>query len=168
MRRVFTEEENKAWSKTLPGKMCSACLVIMSPDNKVLMVKANYKNHWTFPSGIVDENESPKSAAIRETAEETGIKIDGNKCIFLTVVYSDSSTGGRDRFNFAFRSKLSNKNIKLAIPNDEIEKAEFVDIKDIASRSDNKGSYTIFQKILSGEVNDKYAESPPSNNRITH
>jgi 8-oxo-dGTP pyrophosphatase MutT (NUDIX family) len=158
MPKIFTKEENQAWSKTLPGKMCSACITLRS-SNQVLMVKANYKDHWTFPSGIVDENESPMSAALRETIEEVGVAVEEDRCTLLTVVYSESSSGGRDRFNFAFLTDLEDQNIKLSVPNDEIEKAEWVDIKDVANRSGNKGSYLIIQEaLLDGGKNTKYAE----------
>ena len=161
MTKIFTKEENQAWTKTLPGKMCSACIALQS-SNQVLMVKAGYKDHWTFPSGIVDENESPKSAALRETTEEVGIIIEGENCNLLTVVYSESSSGGRDRFNFAFVTDLPSQNITLSVPNEEIEKAEWVDIKDIADRSGNKGSYLIIQKaLIDGSKNTKYAEVHP-------
>lgn len=127
--------------------MCSACIAIRS-SGQVLMVKAGYKDHWTFPSGIVDVNESPKSAALRETNEEIGVSISEDACELLTVVYTASSGGGRERFNFAFVTDLDNKNIDLSIPNDEIEAAEWVDFKDVTERSGNKGSYKEFQKIL--------------------
>ena len=59
MTKIFTKEENNAWAKQLPGKMTSACLAIRYKE-QVLMVKAKYKDHWIFPSSIVDDKESPK------------------------------------------------------------------------------------------------------------
>lgn len=56
---VFTTAENNTWAHTLPGKMTSACVALVAPGNHVLMVKASYKNEWTFPSGVVDIGESP-------------------------------------------------------------------------------------------------------------
>ncbi|MBB1562451.1 NUDIX hydrolase [Candidatus Saccharibacteria bacterium] len=46
--------------------MTSACVALVAPGNHVLMVKASYKNEWTFPSGVVDMGESPAQAAQRE------------------------------------------------------------------------------------------------------
>ncbi|OGL34238.1 hypothetical protein A3F64_01620 [Candidatus Saccharibacteria bacterium RIFCSPHIGHO2_12_FULL_42_8] len=147
MSKVFTQEENKLWAKKLPGKMCSACLVIRS-SQRVLMVKASYKDHWTFPSGIVDPDESPKSAALRETNEEVGLNINQDACTLLTVIYAAGSQGDRERFNFAFITDVDSTDIKLSVPNEEIESAEWVDFNDIAEKSGNKGSYKEFQKIL--------------------
>lgn len=149
MTKVFTEEENQAWAKKLPGKMTSACLAIRS-SNKVLTVKAGYKDHWTFPSGIVDDYESPKAAAIRETSEEVGLRFEPKDCHLLGTIYTASNGSDRDRFNFAFVTDVADENIELSVPNNEIEKAEWVLFEDIAERSGGKDSYQEFQKILTG------------------
>jgi 8-oxo-dGTP diphosphatase len=102
MTRIFTDEENQKWQHTLPGKMTSACVALRSGD-EVLIVKAGYKDHWTFPSGVVDADESPKAAAIRETYEETGLIIDPDECNLLTVIYTAAfDEKDRERFNFVF------------------------------------------------------------------
>jgi|AntRauTorcE11897_2_1112592.scaffolds.fasta_scaffold17941_2 8-oxo-dGTP pyrophosphatase MutT (NUDIX family) len=162
MTKIFTEEENQAWSKALSGKMTSACVAIRS-SGKVLMVKASYKDHWTFPSGIVDERESPKSAALRETSEEVGLLISDDDCDLLTVVYTASNGKDRDRFNFAFVTDIVDMDVKLSVPNDEIEKAEWVDFSEVAERSGNKGSYIKFQMLLLDASSIKpYTEIHPS------
>jgi len=161
MAKIFTKEENQAWSKTLPGKMCSACVALRS-SNQVLMVKACYKDHWTFPSGIVDANESPKAAALRETTEEVGININENQCTLLRLIYTASSGGDRDRFNFVFIADLPDQNTKLKVPNDEIEKAEWVNFDDIAERSGNKGSYKKIQEaLINPNIDEPYVEVHP-------
>jgi 8-oxo-dGTP pyrophosphatase MutT (NUDIX family) len=157
MSIVFTKEENQAWAKRQPKKMSSACMAIIS-SNQVLMVKAFYKDHWTFPSGIVDENESPEHAAIRETSEEVGLDIEHNECELLSVIYTAASGGDQDRFNFAFTTNIKNKNKKLSVPNDEIEEAKWVDFKDIAKLAGNRGSYIKLQDRLMGLTDNKYLE----------
>lgn len=148
MTKIFTKEENQAWAKKLPGKMCSACLILRASD-KVLMVKAEYKDHWTFPSGIVDEKESPKMSALRETKEEVGLDIQDDNCSFFTVVYTSAKDeDDRDRFNFAFITDVDDLNIGLAVPNDEITEAKWVDFDQVAELSRNKGSYIELQNRL--------------------
>jgi 8-oxo-dGTP pyrophosphatase MutT (NUDIX family) len=52
----------------------SAGVVVVrdTPDGaRILMLRA-YKN-WDFPKGLVEAGEEPRGAAVRETAEETGI-----------------------------------------------------------------------------------------------
>ena len=163
MTRIFTEEENQRWQHTLPGKMTSACIALRS-GNEVLIVKANYKDHWTFPSGIVDSNESPKTAAIRETYEETGITITPEVCKLLTVVYT-AATGkkDRDRFNFVFIADVRKNELALAVPNDEIEEAKWVRFDRIAASSGFKGSYVNIQRVLlAPTLSEPYVEVPTS------
>lgn len=158
MAKVFTKQENQAWSQRLPGKMTSACIALRS-NGKVLMVKAGYKDHWTFPSGIVDDNESPEAAAIRETKEEVGLAVDEKDCRLLTVIYTEGGDGDRDRFNFAFVTDAFDESAVLTVPNDEIEQAEWVVFDEVAERSGNKGSYVNFQRLLlSSDVQEPYIE----------
>lgn len=52
--------------------------VILEKDGRVLLVKRKFKPKaglWSLPAGFVEYDESPESAAVRETFEETGIKV---------------------------------------------------------------------------------------------
>lgn len=137
--------------------MCSACIALRS-GNKVLVVKAGYKDHWTFPSGIVDENESPKAAAIRETFEEVGLTVKPEDCKLLTIIYTAAIGGDRDRFNFVFVTDAFEEGASLSVPNDEIEQAEWVPFEVIGEKSGGKGSYTNIQRILLGGAQEPYVE----------
>lgn len=165
MAKIFTEQQNQSWAQKLPGKMTSACIALRS-SGKVLMVKAGYKDHWTFPSGIVDPGESPKAAAIRETLEEVGLTVPPDECQLLTVIYTAAAhADDRERFNFAFVSDVFNENTKLSVPNDEIEKAEWVDFNEVTERSGGKGSYANFQRLLlAPEKSEPYVEVHPTAN----
>ena len=54
--------------------MEKSCGTITIKDNKVLMVLQNL-GHTSFPKGHVEEGESEQETAIRETLEETGIRV---------------------------------------------------------------------------------------------
>lgn len=47
-------------------------VVRATPDGERVLLLRAYKN-WDFPKGLVERGEEPLAAAIRETAEETGI-----------------------------------------------------------------------------------------------
>lgn len=50
--------------------------ILLKNGNKFLLLRNTYGlKHWTFPGGHIENNETPKQAAIRETLEETGILI---------------------------------------------------------------------------------------------
>jgi 8-oxo-dGTP pyrophosphatase MutT (NUDIX family) len=155
MAKIFSEEENKKWQRTLPMKMSSACVVLKSGD-EVLVVKAHYKDHWTFPSGIVDENESPMAAAIRETYEEIGVKLDSGQVKSLAVIYSQGKDGYLDRFNFVFIVEDFEKDTLLSLQKEEVEEAKWIAVHEIAQHSNNKGSYVNIQRLLANGIHSEH------------
>ena len=52
--------------------------ILVSPDNKILLVKGRKSGKWSFPKGHPIKNEEEIQCAIRETHEETGIYIDNS------------------------------------------------------------------------------------------
>ena len=51
-----------------------SCGCIVIDDDKVLLVKQN-DGHTAFPKGYVEKGETEEECAIRETFEETGLKV---------------------------------------------------------------------------------------------
>lgn len=60
---------------TLPKHIVSAAAIVMNNDNEILLIKGPCRG-WEMPGGQVEEGESLKDAAIRETKEESGIDIE--------------------------------------------------------------------------------------------
>ncbi len=51
---------------------------IVERDEGVLLVRLNYgprDGRWSLPGGLVEADETPEHAAVRETAEETGFQV---------------------------------------------------------------------------------------------
>lgn len=53
----------------------SAATVVLNDQNEILLIKGPARG-WEMPGGIVEEGESLKDAAIRETKEESGIDVE--------------------------------------------------------------------------------------------
>ena len=53
----------------------SAGAIFRNQDGDVLLVNPTYKEPWEIPGGIVEANESPKRACIREVQELSLIHI---------------------------------------------------------------------------------------------
>jgi 8-oxo-dGTP pyrophosphatase MutT (NUDIX family) len=82
--------------------------MILEDDNgQALIVKANYKPYWTFPGGIIERGETPKQGAVRETFEETGIKVTPEAVEFVAVVNRKSDVA--DTYQFIFRAPLTSE-----------------------------------------------------------
>ncbi|UOQ50554.1 NUDIX domain-containing protein [Gracilibacillus caseinilyticus] len=60
---------------TPPKHIVSAATVVFNDNNEILLIKGP-KRGWEMPGGQVEEGESPKDAAIRETKEEDGIDVE--------------------------------------------------------------------------------------------
>lgn len=58
-----------------PKHIVSAATVIMNEKQEVLLIKGP-KRGWEMPGGQVEEGESLREAAVRETKEECGLEIE--------------------------------------------------------------------------------------------
>jgi 8-oxo-dGTP diphosphatase len=64
-----------------------------------------YAGHWALPGGHVDAGEDTESAARRELAEETGLRIGA---LDLVAVYADPGRDPRGRYaTFAYTARLA-------------------------------------------------------------
>ena len=74
----FTADELRTVNDWPPRNVNCVGVVVLR-DEKVLLVKqaagTSLAGQWSVPWGVVDENEFPNSAAVRETAEEAGLKV---------------------------------------------------------------------------------------------
>lgn len=61
----------------------TTCAVLYKYEDTYLICHATLSRYWTLPKGIKDENETTAEAAIREMEEETGIKLDKEKLVYI-------------------------------------------------------------------------------------
>ncbi|WP_308167591.1 NUDIX hydrolase [Catellatospora tritici] len=69
----MTWVDPEIWYQSLPTFHASASALVTDADDRILLVKATYRDHWSFPGGIVEAGEQPHTAATRELAEEAGL-----------------------------------------------------------------------------------------------
>jgi ADP-ribose pyrophosphatase YjhB (NUDIX family) len=67
--------EPVAWHASLPGVVATAAALIHDPAGNVLVVKPNYRDHWSLPGGICEFGEAPHAGCEREVAEEIGLSL---------------------------------------------------------------------------------------------
>jgi ADP-ribose pyrophosphatase YjhB (NUDIX family) len=94
--------------KNLPKKRMAAGALLFDADGKLLILKPTYKDHWSIPGGVIEANESPREACVREIEEEVGLKIKNLK--FLCVDYhrnEGNETGESLQFMFGAMVPLS-------------------------------------------------------------
>jgi len=54
---------------------CASAYIIDPNTKKILLVKHRKNGKWTQPGGHIENDETPEECALRESYEETGIKI---------------------------------------------------------------------------------------------
>lgn len=64
--------------------------VLVTSDDKILIIKNSYKKGWTLPCGMIDRHEAEVDGAKRELFEEVGISCDTEDLIFLREYLSTS------------------------------------------------------------------------------
>jgi 8-oxo-dGTP diphosphatase len=67
--------DHDLWFAQLPGVVVAAGALITDPAGRILMVKPNYRDHWTLPGGICEHGEPPHVGCAREVAEEIGLDL---------------------------------------------------------------------------------------------
>ncbi|MBD1381539.1 NUDIX hydrolase [Metabacillus arenae] len=74
---------------TPPKHIVSAAAIVLNNQNEILLIKGPRRG-WEMPGGQVEEGESLKNAAIRETKEESGIDIEITKFCGIYQNINDS------------------------------------------------------------------------------
>ena len=136
MTHIYTPDEQRVWQNQLPKKNMSA-LVLVQCNQDILMLKPSYKNHFVFPGGVADQNESPRQTAIRELSEETGISVTEDDLSFTGVSYMPSHNDFPEKIVFSFLYNCHERP-SLHLQADEIESAEWIPIDNILEKSGKK------------------------------
>ena len=72
---------------TVNRVITGAAAFITDERDRALLVNPNYRDHWSFPGGIIDAGEHPAQACAREVAEEVGLVVEVGR--LLTVSWVD-------------------------------------------------------------------------------
>lgn len=114
---------------SLPKKRMAVGAIFLNDTSEILIVKPTYKERWSIPGGVVDENESLLDACIREIREELDLSI--TKFTLLGVDYISPQiseyTNRSENIQFIFHGGiLREKEIeKIKIPKEELSEFMF-------------------------------------------
>jgi 8-oxo-dGTP pyrophosphatase MutT (NUDIX family) len=123
-----TLKKGEDYYKSLPRKRMASGVIIRNPKGEMLVLKTTYKDHWEIPGGVVEENESPRQAAERETQEEIGLSLSIEACL---VTHYRSAQGKQDEnIMFVFDGGVVKDLSELTLDGKEISEARFVSFQD--------------------------------------
>jgi 8-oxo-dGTP diphosphatase len=78
VQRLANEDIGGYREMTPPKHILSAATIVINQKQEILLIRGPRRG-WEMPGGQVEEGESLKEAAIRETKEESGIDIEITK-----------------------------------------------------------------------------------------
>ncbi|GGS07848.1 hypothetical protein Snoj_11570 [Streptomyces nojiriensis] len=74
---MTTADDYATYIASLPRVLAGAAALYRDAEGRVLLVEPNYREGWALPGGTIesDRDESPRTAARRESAEEIGLDL---------------------------------------------------------------------------------------------
>jgi 8-oxo-dGTP diphosphatase len=125
-------EDAATWFASLPTLVSAAAALFTDEDDRVLLVKPNYRDHWSLPGGILEHGEPPHAGCAREVAEELGIRIEPGPLLAVDWVPPD---GDRPRpiVHWIFDGgTLSTERTPITLQAEELDDYRFVPPQDLA------------------------------------
>jgi len=158
MARHFSDKEAAAWLKTQPKKPISSKVILLNSSNELLLVKPNYKPGWAIVGGMVNANESPLQAAVREVREEVGVALPPERPAFCGVRYGVSKRSGDDYMHFLFKCQLTDDEVSgITIDTAEIEAFQWVEPQNNELEMNEHAYKLALEVIKNGTV--RYSEN---------
>lgn len=132
--------------------------MIVAWNGKYLMIKDDYKTDMTFPSGVVDPDESPRHTALRESYEETGLRFEQDDVAFYSVCYIRQFNGFKDRFHFYFYTEIDDMQAEKVVVGKGVEYFNWVEPSEIAQQAGRRRAYVKLQDMLVNKKVETYFE----------
>lgn len=127
----FSPLESARWFASLPKLALSANAVLRDPRGRVALVRNTYRDGWSLPGGVVDDNEPPTAACVRELAEELGYVVERVGPL-LAVQWAQRMDGSPLQFlSLTFDAGVCREPEKLRAQPEEIAEIGFFDLGDL-------------------------------------
>ncbi|MCX6049281.1 MAG: NUDIX hydrolase [Chloroflexi bacterium] len=112
----------------MPKKRMGAGALFLDEQNRVLLVNPTYKSQWEIPGGIVEQDESPRAACIREVKEELGLVRSLER--LLCVNYLTGTDQRTEALMFIFWGGVltANEIAMIRLPTAELSEYRFVTV----------------------------------------
>lgn len=135
MMQPFTSDEKDHWLETLDKRAASATVILETPDEKILVLKSDYKQRWSIPGGFIEAGETSKTTAIREVREEIGLSLDPDRLDFYAVI--DRTSDKAQTYQFIFYAKLASEAVDtIQLQPSEIQAFKLLSRHDIFAEPD--------------------------------
>ncbi len=120
-----------------------SCGCIVIDNDKVLLVKQN-DGHTAFPKGHIEQGETEEECALRETFEETGLKVK----IINGYRYTQTYFVKQDVLKEVVYFLAEKKEGTLKKQDEEIKSLGFYSFEDAISMISYKDTIALFYKVI--------------------
>jgi 8-oxo-dGTP diphosphatase len=128
----YSPAEQVAWYATLATMFGAAAALFTDPAGRVLLVKPNYRDHWSLPGGLLDQGEPPQAGCRREVQEELGLRITPGPLLTIDWVPPDEIRP-RPIVHFIFDGGELDDDVAIELQHEELDDYRFVEPGDLAS-----------------------------------
>jgi ADP-ribose pyrophosphatase YjhB (NUDIX family) len=122
----YTAAEEAAWYARLPTMFGAAAALFTGAAGRVLLVKPNYRHHWSLPGGILDHGEPPHEGCRREVKEELGLDIAPGQLLVVGWAGPDE-VRPRPVVHFIFDGGDLAEDTPLQLQEEELDEYRFVE-----------------------------------------
>ncbi len=124
--------DQDTWFAQLPGVVVTAGALITDTDGAILLVKPNYRDHWTLPGGICEHGEPPHVGCAREVAEELGLHLPVGALLAIDWAqpFGDEA---RPILHFVFDGGTLGDGSGIMLQQEELDEFAFIPAEQIAS-----------------------------------
>lgn len=112
------------WLASLNRKISGTGAYLFDENGNILIVKPTYKEGWSVPGGVIEENESPLDCVKREILEELGISLNIKKLLVLD--YRKDPELESYQFIFTGETITENQKSQIRLQESELSEIKFL------------------------------------------
>ena len=126
----FSPAEQAAWYAQLPTMFATAAALFTNAAGRVLLVKPNYRDHWSLPGGILEHGEPPHEGCRREVMEELGLDVAPGPLLVVGWAGLDEIRP-RPVVHFVFDGGPLADDVPIRLQEEELDEYRFVETADL-------------------------------------
>ena len=115
--------------ETLPQKRMAVGVLFLDEQENILLVKPTYRSYWLLPGGVVEKNESPRQACVREVKEELSLDVPVETLLCVEYLPKENEKNEYVQFVF-YGGVLSQTHIqRIILPAAELSDYRFLPLE---------------------------------------
>lgn len=91
--------------ETPPREQCASAFGFVFVEEQILLTRLRQRD-WDIPGGVIERNETPEAAVVREVWEETSVKVDVQKLLGIQELATFAPKPARYRWPYPISIQL--------------------------------------------------------------